>query len=100
MSDPFEELRLLKLRLARIEAAANGIDDDTKIWTTRELESREVWVANKGAIAKAYREGRIEESQPEVVQRVEFPPTGIDGLIQVAPGNIYRYDPPEKEATK
>jgi hypothetical protein len=85
--DPFEELRLLKSRLARIEAAANGIDDDTRTWSTRDIENRDTWNANRDSILKASREGRIVESEPiERPAPIVYPPESeFPGLRQTGP---------------
>ena len=89
MSDPYEELRKLKIRLASIEQAASGIDPATRVFTTKEIEDSAFWRANKDAITKAAAEGRIVESEPVTTPPpVVYGPSGFPGLRQTGP-NMY-----------
>ena len=88
MSDPYEEIRALRARLARIEAAA-GMIEVPRTYTSAELSDREFFKANEADILRAAREPgtpRIVESEPEAPVRAEYPPTGHAGLVQRGPG--------------
>jgi hypothetical protein len=96
--DPYEELRLLKIRMKRIEAAASGIDPGTRIWTTNEIGNRDTYLANREEIVKAIAEGRVEESEPVAPPApIVYPPTGIPGLVQRGQ-DLYESTPLQKEA--
>lgn len=94
VSDPYEEIRQLRERLARITAAA-GVIERPRVWTAAELADRPTFEANQAEIYLAIREGRIDMSEPPPPERVEYPDAG-PGLRQVAPGNIFELTTGEK----
>ena len=97
MSDPYEEIRQRRARLARIESSVAGSDPETRTWTTSEIANRDTWNANRDAILKASREGRIVESEPVAPPPppVYPPESEFPGLRQTGPN---MYTSIEKEA--
>lgn len=93
MTDPYKEIRALRARLARIEAAASGIDPKTRVWTTAEIADRETWTRNRDEIMVAQREGRIVEAEPEAPRTLEYPPSAVPGWHPVGV-NIFAPDDP------
>jgi hypothetical protein len=81
--NPYEEIRALRSRLARIEAAA-GLVEAPRTYTTAELGGREFYKAHEQDIHAALREPgtpRIVEGQPETPVTVEYPAPLVPGLI-------------------
>jgi hypothetical protein len=96
LDNAYDEIRNLKARLARIEGAVVG--PSTRIWTTKEIENRDVWAAHKSEILLAAREGRIVEPSPVVPPPpVEYPDSGDPRLTQVGPG-IFVSEPLKEKA--
>jgi hypothetical protein len=90
-----DEIIALRARLKRIEEAA-GVAAGPPTFTTDQIADPAFWRDHKREIMKAAAEGRIVESEPVEPVRVEYPETGIPGLIQRGPG-MYEATPPAKE---
>jgi hypothetical protein len=97
--DPYAEIRALRARLARIEAAASTILPP-RIWTTDEIADRPTYEAHRAEIMQAAVEGRIVEAEPEAPVRVEYPPSEIPGWTPVGRDMFEAPAPTKKEEPK
>ena len=94
MSDPYEEIRALRARLARIEAAA-GLIEAPRTYSSSELSDRAFYKAHEPDILAAAREPgtpRIIESEPEARPTPVYPPA-IPGLTPRGV-DTFEADPP------
>ena len=90
--DPYAEIRALRARLARIEAAASTILPP-RIWTTSEIADRPTYEAHRAEIMQAASEGRIVEAEPEARPAPVYPPAIAPGLTPRGV-DTFEADPP------